>query len=241
MRICFITCVFANSYRGGDKPGNFDTIKEFDYYLFTNLPKDSFKTSWNVINVDNQFNDTNIESNIIKSRYPKFMGWKIIKDVLKKDYDVMFYCDAYIFPRPRHSVDFWINLGKQIIEHPCGIMIQNHQSRKAYSECNHIAKVKKDTLERMNKTKDFLIKHNFPDNVVMSANTTFGYNPNNKMLTDMFSDFWNEYSTNNTSHRDQPLMSYFMWKHGIKKWPGLPRNLFRFDNKKIGFRGHRYV
>jgi len=246
MRICFVASIFANSYREADKPSHFNTIKEFDYYLFTNLPKDSFKTSWNVINVANQFNDTNIESNIIKSRYPKFMGWKLIKDVLKKDYDVIFYCDGVWVPKDK-NYDFWINTGKQIIEHPSGLMAQRHTRTAnrpdfdAYAECKSIVQAKKDTNIRMDKTKEFLIKHNFPKRLLMVVNTNFGYNPNNINLTAALSDFWNEYSTYNTSHRDQPLWSYFMWKHNIKPNLSWNCNKYFYETKGKGWSNHKYV
>jgi len=237
MKICFITSLFANSYDEADKPCEFHKIKEFDYYLFTNLAIDNFKTSWDVINVDHLFNDTKIVSNIIKSRYPKFMGWKIIKDVLKKDYDVIFYCDAYLVPKKDYN--FWINTGKEIIKHPSGIMINKHK-RDSYKECDVIVTSKKDTRGRMNKTKEFLRKHNFPSGELCNVNTCFGYNPNNINLTAAFSDFWNEYSTYNTSHRDQPLWSYFIWKHNIKPLDLPVKKMFK-SKGRIGFHKHKYV
>ena len=238
MRICFITSQFAKSYKECDKPGKFDRIKEFDYYLFTNIsPYPDKNTSWDVVNVDHIFNDTKIDSNIIKSRYPKFMGWKLIKDVLKKKYDVIFYCDSTWEPQKNNS-DLWIKYGTQIIEHPSGLLIRKHP-RDSYKECKVIVDVKKDNAERMQKVQTFLEEHNFPNGLLMTANTIFGYNPNNIDLTAAFSDFWNEYSTYNTSHRDQPLWSYFMWKHNIKpllfSWPWLAVSF-----KLTGRRGWRH-
>jgi len=240
MRICFVTSVFANSYRGADKPIKFYRIKEFDYYLFTNIPSYPEKyTSWDVVNVGHIFNDTKINSNIIKSRYPKFMGWKLIKDVLKKNYDVIFYCDSTWAPQNNDS-DLWIKHATQIIEHPSGLIMRQH-SRDAYKECKIIIDEKKDNAERIEKVHNFLKEHNFPDGLLMTANTIFGYNPNNINVTAAFSDFWNEYSTYNTSHRDQPLWRYFMWKHNIKPITNINLAASFKCTGRIGFRGHLYV
>ena len=46
---------------------------DYDYFLFTNIPKEDFNTSWNIINID----FPEISNSIIKSRIPKFQPWKI--------------------------------------------------------------------------------------------------------------------------------------------------------------------
>jgi hypothetical protein len=211
MKICFISSLFADSYDKSDKPKPFNKKDNYDYYLFTNLDPEAFNTSWDIINVKDTFKNTGIESNIIKSRYPKFMGWKLIKDLLNKEYDVIFYCDAILNPDCNFD---WQKYAIQIQEHSDGI-IQKQHPRNSYNECNAIVHHRKDTRERMDKTIAFLKEKKFQHNYPMYENTAFGYDPNNKKLTDTFLDFWNEYSTYNTSHRDQPLWSYFQFKHNI--------------------------
>ena len=100
MKICFISSLFSDDYTKCDKPQKFKKYDNCDYFLFTNIKKEYFSTSWEIINID----DNNpifkgIQNNIIKSRYPKFMGWKYLKDNLKKNYDVIFYCDCILYPR----------------------------------------------------------------------------------------------------------------------------------------------
>ena len=234
MKICFITSLFADSYAKGDKPKPFKKIDNCDYYLFTNLDPEVFNTSWEIINVKDTFKNTGIESNIIKSRYPKFMGWKLIKDLLNKEYDIIFYCDA--MRSPNCDID-WENYARQIKEHTDGI-IQKPHPRDAYNECKAIVDYRKDSRERIDKTIAFLKEKNFKQKYPMYENTAFGYDPNNKKLTDTFLDFWNEYSTYNTSHRDQPLWSYFQFKHNIKPlkfcFKGFPHNSIK------GFNKHKY-
>ena len=238
MKICFITSVFGNSYDDIDKPSYFNTINNYDYYLFTNLPIESFKTSWNVINI--QHINVNIESNIIKSRYPKFMAWKLIEHVIQKDYDIIFYCDSYLCPKENIK---WELLGNDILKHPSGLLHQIH-IRDAYQELDIIVKERKDNQVRRDKTVDFLKKNNFPKRQIMSENCVFGYNPNDETLRNAFIDFWNEFSPYEKSHRDQPLWSYILWKHQIT--PLLMQNTYMRNvlvqrNGTYGFNGHCYT
>lgn len=237
MKICFITSLFADSYAKSDKPKPFKKIDKYDYYLFTNLDPEVFNTSWEIINVKDTFKNTGIESNIIKSRYPKFMGWKLIKDLLNKEYDVIFYTDVVTKPK----CDFnWEEWALQIQEHPDGIAQHRHR-RDAYDECGAIVIHRKDTRERMDKTIAFLKEKKFQHNYPMYTNTSFGYNPNNKKITDALLDFWNEYSTYNTSHRDQPLWSYFQFKHNIKPLKFFETlKGFPVWTAQYGFGDHRY-
>ena len=250
MKICFITSLFSSSYHKADKPIPFKKIDKYDYFLFTNLDPEEFNTSWEVININDTFKNTVIESDIIKSRYPKFMGWKLIKDLFNKEYDVIFYCDAVHFPS--YQTD-WEKYAIEIKKHSDGILQKLHwdSSRDAYEECEMIVICRKDTRERANKTIAFLKEKNFPHNHPLYENAVFGYDPNNKKLTDAFLDFWNEYSTNNTSHRDQPLWSYFQFKHKIiplkfKHFLGdselNTKEKFGYDKIPTeGFNKHRYT
>jgi hypothetical protein len=245
LKICFVKSLFGNSYSEVDKITNVEKISDCDYYLFTNLDVNNFKhLNWNVINIDYLFKDTNIKSNIIKSRYAKFMAWKIFKNNLKKNYDIIYYCDAYL--NPGFTIK-WDLISETIINSNSGIAQKNHLNN-AYRECDFIVECRKDNKTRTIKTKQFLKKNNHPKNKIIKANTYFGYTPHNKKLTDMCEDFWNEYSTYNTSHRDQPLWAYFLNKHSID-----PLNLKKLKTSKdnngywpfketgrMGFNGHTY-
>ena len=208
MRICFITSLFGNNYNTGDKPGIFKKNTQYDYFLFTNFSPDIFNTSWNVINISDKL--SHISSNIIKSRYPKFMGWKLLEDILQKDYDIVIYCDAGYYPKP--NID-WNEFAKETLNHPSQLMQQVHEERDAYQELMILDKQLKDNKERSNKTHAYLKEHHFPKKSLMTENTIFMYNPKNKDLQKIFQDFWNIYSPYTLSHRDQPLWSFILWKH----------------------------
>lgn len=239
MKICFITSLFGDSIENIDKCGRFETDDRYDYYLFTNLDIKQFNTSWKVININDIFLGSNITSNIIKSRYPKFMGWKLLEKYVEKTYDAVFYCDGYLAPKITTDWNYYANL---ITQHESGLVQQKHV-RDAYEECDAIVRYKKDNRERMDKVNKYLLKNNFPNKIIMPENTVFGYNPNNKKLQLAFSNFWNEYSSYTLSHRDQPLWSYILWKNKIT--PIFTQNnnmLYLFKNiGTLGFNGHKYI
>lgn len=142
------------------------------------------------------------------------MGWQYIRDIMKKKYDIIFYCDATFYPR--NNID-WYKYGTDILNNESGIIQQiHHIGNNAYLECDLIVNTRKDTLYNMTKMKDFLKNKNFPEDHVMMENTAFGFNPNNNKIIYAFSDFWSTYSKHKITYRDQPFWAYFSWKHNIK-------------------------
>tara|TARA_B100001093_G_C26834949_1_gene1017905 strand:- start:1729 stop:2505 length:777 start_codon:yes stop_codon:yes gene_type:complete len=222
MKICFLTTIVSSNDYPTDTPGKFNPFGNYDFFLFTNLSKEKFKDSkgWTIIKMDDSLLNTYIKkndlddkkSNIYKSRYIKFMGWKYLKDILHKDYDVIFYCDScYI---PNHLMD-WNHYANIIIKSESGIIQRLHDKKHGpKKECMNIVRSKKDTRENMNKLISFLIENNCKDKKI-TENTSFGYNPKNKKITDAFSNFWNIYITQKISYRDQPLWGLISQKHNI--------------------------
>tara|TARA_B100001063_G_C16739126_1_gene543723 strand:- start:70 stop:1515 length:1446 start_codon:yes stop_codon:yes gene_type:complete len=238
MKICFVTSLFGDNYEASDKPTRFDKVAGCDYLLFTNYSKELFNTSWEIINVSEHLK--HVKSNIIKSRYPKFMGWKLIKDVMNTEYDIIVYCDCYLCPKT--NVD-WTDIAQKMLNQDSSILQQPH-SRCAYEELIEIYKQKKDTKERCEVTKIYMSDHDFPNKVTMPENCVFMYDPNNKKLQQTFEDFWDIYSPYSLSHRDQPLWSYVLWKNKVK--PLLTSRSFMRNNLVqhrgvIGFNGHQYT
>ena len=220
MKICFISSLFANNYKEADKPIKFSKNENYDYYLFTNLEPSVFDTSWNIIKLEEKYT-IKYKKNLTKSRYPKFMVWQYIKNIesnssefFEKKYDIIFYCDGCYYPKK--DID-WEKYGNIIKNCESGILQTQHpHSHNIFKECDIVVEYKKDTKENMELTKKFFRDNNAPDNCFMTENTAFGYDPNNKKLTDAFSDFWDIYSEEKLSHRDQPLWGYISWKHNIK-------------------------
>ena len=126
-KICFITSKFG--INGDQLPKLFRKNKKYDYFLFTDINPEKLKTSWDIIQInDNFFKNKenlleNINNNVIKSRLPKFMGWLLLKDYLDKEYDVIFYCDCYLVPKININ---WDKIADNIYNSKNGIWHRKH-------------------------------------------------------------------------------------------------------------------
>lgn len=238
MNICFLTTIISSSEYKTDMPGSFNPFNNYDFFLFTNLPVENFKgkKGWEIIDIDNSLlnkyinkQDEDIEQlriNIYKSRYIKFMGWKYLKDVLNKNYDVIFYCDSCYTPNSKINWNYYAEL---IINNESGIIQKLHDKNHGpISECKNICRSKKDTQQRMNKLIKYLKDNHCNDSFKISENTTFGYNPNNKKIINALSDFWKIYTEIKISHRDQPLWGFISQKHNIQ--PEYVKRLHRINH-----------
>lgn len=226
MKICIITTLVSDPRTSIDGVGNFEKFGNYDFYLFTNLK--TFKhDTWNVIYLDDdmlnkvskiettseEILNTTIKNNVYKSRYIKFMGWSYIKDVMKKEYDVIFYCDAIYSPNNKMN---WEEDAKKIKNCESGLMQKLHPLKSdPYSEARLCIRCHKHSKEN----GDAIIKY-LQDvgakNERIYENTTFGYDPNNEKITNAYSDFWHIYSTHKHTYRDQPLWGWMCQKHKIK-------------------------
>ena len=65
---------------------NFPKMDNVDYYCFTNLKKSEIgKMYWNIIEIDNNFLNTNKNKNIMLNRYFKFMVWINFRSLNKEE------------------------------------------------------------------------------------------------------------------------------------------------------------
>jgi hypothetical protein len=248
MKICFITSLFSNSYEEADKPITFEKLNKYDYYLFTNLDKNNFNTSWDIIQINNLDEINKCNSFITKSRYIKFLGWKYIKEILKKKYDTIFYCDSTYEPKININ---WEDYSNKIINSKSGIFQTLHK-RNIKDELIKIITSEKDTYNKIDVTKNFLIKNKMPYNYRITENTAFGYDPNNKKLIEYFNHFWELYSKETLTHRDQIIWGFICWKYNIypiiykKNEKDLKKRrihnyLFKYNKNSVGFNEHTYT
>ena len=168
---------------------------------------------------------------------------------MKREYDVIFFCDVCKYPK---LVVNWDRYAELILNNESGCLVSLHPDRanNIYNECEMIFRYGKDTRENMLQMRQYLLKNNMPPNSIMPENTTFAYNPKNEKITKAFTDFWDVYSNECPTHRDQPLWGYMCWKHQIKPIifnKGRPRHrmhLILYDkiaNTQQGFNGHTYT
>uniref|UniRef100_A0A6C0KZU9 Nucleotide-diphospho-sugar transferase domain-containing protein n=1 Tax=viral metagenome TaxID=1070528 RepID=A0A6C0KZU9_9ZZZZ len=247
MKICFITTIIADSFENGDVPEIFDKNSNHDYYLFTNLPEKNYiNTSWDIIKLNNNEDFfKNIESNIIKSRFIKFMGWKYLYMNMKKKYDMIVYCDATFYPKNKKEA--WEEIYELVKEYGI-VQKMKYPERTAYTECVKIYKKKKDSQKRSKQMLNFLKVEKLPEKRYITENCYFAYDPTNKQLKEAFEFFWELYQKNIT-HRDQPLWDYVKWKKNINPYIGTKffssvrsTCLFgKLSDLNIGFSGHTYI
>lgn len=227
MNICIITTLISDPRTSIDGVGKFEKFGDYDFYLFTNLK--TFKhDTWNVIYLDdNMLNKVSkikptdedllnktIKDNIFKSRYIKFMGWSYIKNVMKKEYDVIFYCDAIYSPNCNMN---WEEAAKKIKNCESGLMQKLHPLKSdPYTEATLCVRCHKHSKENGDAIINYLETVGAKKKERIYENTTFGYDPNNKKITNAYSDFWDVYSTHKHTYRDQPLWGWICQKHKIK-------------------------
>ena len=220
MKICFITTLIGKNTENIDKIGNFENFnnENYDFLIFTNL-KDIKHNSWKVIYLEDEFLDEKINNKekndsrdyfIYKSRFIKFMGWKYIKENLKKDYDVIFYCDGIL--SPNKNID-WESFGNKIKNSESGLLQKKHPSNSTpYSECDAIFRCKKETLDKCRNMIIYLHKKKVPKDYIITENTSFGFDPSNNKITEAFTEFWKTYIRKKITYRDQPLWGYISYK-----------------------------
>jgi hypothetical protein len=107
-KICFVTSLFGKDIRKLDIPGTFDRDPRFNYIMLTNFKKKQFinKTSWDIVTVDFNKLGMRFRHNIVRSRYGKFMFWKMLNENAQLfrgfngifDSDIIVYCDAFLSP-----------------------------------------------------------------------------------------------------------------------------------------------
>jgi hypothetical protein len=225
-KVCIITCcMFTDNKEEGH--GNLQSrrpilkkkFNDYDFFLFTNQQNLSHTSDWDVIYVSNDYLDneckmnecSDVREDVYRSRYHKWQGYKYLRDVMKKNYDVIFYCDIDI---NIEKITNWDEMIHNTFKN--GLTHRNHKdiNRSAYIECDKMRY--KDNVENCDNMKNYLEDNKMPIKCINTENYFFGYNPNNNKIVNALDDFFNIYIEEKITHRDQPLWWYILWKHDIK-------------------------
>lgn len=237
VKIAFITSLFG---KRGNNPARFPLVDGCDYFLFSDRDQKDFDTNWDVYNISNHPNISNLNCNVRKSRYAKFMGWELL-DSMGADYDCIYYCDVHW--NPKHDSD-WEVISNSFIDKPYPFLqlIHAHSCNHGIAnECQLIIDCRRDSKDNITKTLDFF-KNEFPE-ISLSAkqyfeNTMFGYFPNDLVKT-ITKDFWKIYTESDITFRDQPTWNLCLLKHGVT--PQTEPNLRdKFENKGA-YGNHTYA
>lgn len=235
---CFITAVFGISKESSDK---FIDVREsrtkypnYEFLLFTNLVElDAESKGWRKV----LHFDTGKGRMITQSRYPKFLAWK--ESFIEKYCPVIFYMDGSKVTPVGSAAEF--SQAKIEILQSEGGLAQFPHSNNFEGELRDIVKYYKDTQEHIDLTRTWV--HSQPDfqsweNSLVYLNTYFGYNPNSAMFQKATQFFWDVYSKEQLSWRDQPLWGYVLHHSGLKPVPF--SHLFSVKKRNVLRGGHSY-
>lgn len=212
MKIAFVTSLFGDR---GNNPAKFERVEGCDYFLFSDRSQESFNTSWDVYNISNNSNISNLNCNIRKSRYAKFMGWELLESMGLK-YDFIYYCDAHWSPLLSEN---WRALSSNVLKLDFPFWQDKHLSklRGVMDEVHMLIHYRKDSSENIEKTLSFF-RSNYSD-INLSVghyfeNTMFGYHPND-IVKSITKEFWETYTTKDITFRDQPLWNVLLLKNEV--------------------------
>jgi hypothetical protein len=257
LRLCFITCEFAESVDHADVLPVVDMSMRQNpprHFVYTNLPDDLHADGWQVLSLPPLLahQKKRYTRRITQSRWGKFLAF--MDPRISERCDIVFYGDAYLL----NPIDepYWQDLGRTIRQSEGGLM----QNRQPYThdipqELRRILQGGKDGREHVEQTRKWLKTNKFYRDtrnkrkaILVYKNALFGYDPNNAKFRTMVTEFWDIYSQEQGSWRDQPYWAYFLAVHGITPihFPkGLPdiddREKYRAEELpfgELGSKGH---
>lgn len=265
LEVCFLTSVYASSSKTADHPPSVQVLKDqnptFRFFAFSNLP-DLKAPGWAIIKKELKY-----KRYITQSRWAKFMAWQdpqvykvrcftssicSILDVLNfhsttppfgsVQCQAVIYMDGFCSPKEKHS-DLYKRLARAIFESEYGLFQNKHDLAKGpLDELDRILAKKKDIEKNVAASKTWLLAQpDFRPNSTMYVNTFLGYNPKNSHFQNASRFFWDHYSLEEDSWRDQPLWAYTLDRYGIVPTRlGTFEALFRQHFKRMARGAHRY-
>ncbi|KAG7358849.1 hypothetical protein IV203_015438 [Nitzschia inconspicua] len=239
--ICFVTSQFATSTRNTDKL--FDVRNKvprlarspfIQFIAFTNM-ENLHAPGWKLI--VKQFG-LKYRRIITHSRWPKFQAHH--DSTIQQMCTVVFYIDGIVVPKD--SVRKFQNEAKRILNSQVQFSQLKHtKGRNIEDELHQILNVSKDIPENVEKTRAWLsAQPDFRSDIQLYENNRYGYAMSSEAYKKVADFFWEHYSKEEDSWRDQPLWAYCL--HHFRTEPlNLPgRRLFIVENERKGIGGHMY-
>lgn len=248
MKLCFVTSEFSETVDEADRLPVLDTTMIRNpprHFLFTNLPSLAAVAGdgWNKIVLRN----LPYRRVITQSRWPKFLAWQH-PELQKQECQVIFYLDAYLCNPINETA--WQQMAKIIVHSPVGLMqakqigSNNKPVKGPIVELKKNARMGKVSWATANATIEWLRNQRQYrgriGQIPVYKNAIFGYEPGNQKFRSMVQDFWQEYSKESGSWRDQSYWAYFLFKHDMRplKFPFSPPVGPKGER---GHNGHIYV
>jgi hypothetical protein len=243
INLCFATSEFSDTVQEADRLPVLDPSMIRNpprHFIFTNLPSLAVGDGWKTILLEN----LTYRRMITQSRWPKFLGWQHPE---LQECQVIFYLDAYLCNPINETA--WNHMAKLILQSPVGLMqgkqigSNNKPVKGPVIELRKNARMGKVSWEAANATIEWLRKQSNYErmgHVPVFKNAMFGYDPLNSKFRRMLQDFWQEYSKETASWRDQSYWAYFLYKHSMKPL-GFPFPPPLGPEGERGHNGHIYV
>jgi len=234
--ICFVSSIYGKSNKATDKPGDFrdfsiNSATSHRFFLYTNLPSIE-APGWTKIVKDLKYRRL-----ITQSRWGKFMSWK---DPEIQGCKTVFYFDGYF--APQNNPSGFLHMSAAIHDSEVGFAQVNHpfdKHRTPLQEFEGILELKKDIPSNVEKSIEWLnAQPDFYNNCTLYANWYFGFDPTNSDFQQATQFFWDHYSQEEDSWRDQPLWCYTLGHFHLRPIPMQP--LFHMHLTRMGHKGHRY-
>ena len=250
--ICFVTSIFAETIQQADQVSNVTELKlsnpTFHYILFTNL-LELQGPGWEIIHQTNLTQEYNISRYITKSRYGKFLAWKVKHPInIQEQCTIVFYMDGYTTPlNTRHAVQRFHRSIPLITSNVYGLGQYTKTGSKIDRLSSGLITNQKDTLHNVNLTMTWLRNQgDYSNQCTIYINRHFAYDPRNVIYQQISDYFWDEYSKEYGSWRDQLLWCYVLYKYKIKpvnlyKSVAPMKDLFVENRHNWGFNGHKHA
>mmetsp|Transcript_9145 Transcript_9145/g.21798 ORF Transcript_9145/g.21798 Transcript_9145/m.21798 type:complete len:377 (+) Transcript_9145:137-1267(+) len=239
--VCFITASYSKKKKEMDKLLVVNNKSPYlRFYLFTNLKDKEWSTpGWTKI-----VTNLNYRRIITHSRYGKFLGWK---EPQIKECKSVFYMDACL--RPSENQTMWREFAEIIAndETGVGLMQWPHQKNRSgvIGEFLAIKYSRKDIDANIVKSLQWMIAQDDLDtNALIYMNENFGYDPNSETFQKVSQAFWDRYSLEEDSWRDQPLWAFMMHRYNITPipYPVEYKKVWQRNNgRSLGHDGHIYT
>ncbi|CAJ1966570.1 unnamed protein product [Cylindrotheca closterium] len=236
--ICFLVSIYGKWAGTVDKVFPVEKLPFYEspyynFFGFTNLPRWE-RPGWTRI----VRNFPEFRRFITQSRWPKFQGWK--DEQIQANCSVVFYMDS-ITEITGSSKQFQ-KLARQVVESDVGFAQYQHPGGGgAFAEFRRIAKVGKDRLSNIEASKEWLRnRSDFSPNCTLYENRYIAYSVNSTNFRKATDFFWDRYSKEVDSWRDQPLWCYVLEHFNLTPVPLEHRKLFRMTHRRMGKNKHKY-
>jgi hypothetical protein len=243
--LCFITSVFAEDLASADTVGNVTEHRlsnpTFQYLVFTNR-EDILAPGWNHVVLA----DLPYQRLITQSRWAKFVPWQ--HEETAQTCPIIFYLDGYTIPiNTPHAAQLFRDAAQRIRAHDFGLGQYQKRGSRIKGLAKGLVQEGKDTAANVNYTMSWLkAQPDFRRSCTVYLNRHIGLDPQNPNYRKLSSYFWDLYSQEKGSWRDQLL-----WCYVVDKFHADPVNLhgdvspirkmFEERRDQMGYNGHTYV